>query len=493
MIRRAHRLSAPPAGQYGGSQHGAIALMCALTLLVMLGFIGLALDLGRVYNRAMEMQAAANAVALAAANELNGKASGVSAAQGRAASTMAQFHYQYSQYPMRWNDQALSFGAAADGDWVGAAAAKASAADYFFVQVDTGKLDAPASVIDLVIMRVFGPALARARVAIQARAGRTSINVAPIAVCAMSAVAAEKRSNGASPALDELVEYGFRRGVGYDLMQLNPGATTPENFVIDPLTPPGMAGVAVNTTPAMVGPFACTGQLALPRISGAALSVRRPFPLAALSGHLNTRFDTSGAGPCSYSSAPPDRNIRAYPRDSATLWMTAAPAGQGAQASTTGGKLWTVADPVPAPTSNNAAMYGVLWAHARAVPYSAYLASPVEPAAGYTSFNPADWSGLYPPAAPVAKSYPASATPYAATNGSHFLAPPMTQRGLASRRALHVALLACPVAAGTNASASVRGIGRFFMTVPATASSLPVEFGGLVAEETLRGEVLLYR
>lgn len=493
MFRREYHLYAPPARRHAGCQRGAIALMCALTLLVMLGFIGLALDLGRVYNRAVEMQAAANVAALAAASELNGKASGITAAQGRAASTMAQFHYEYSQYPIAWRDQALSFGTTADGEWVAAATAKASAAEYFFVQVDTGKLEAPASVMDMVIMRVFGPALAHARVAVQARAGRASINVAPIAVCAMSGLAAEKRSNEGSPALDELVEYGFRRGVGYDLMQLNPGATTPENFVIDPLTPPGMAGAAVNTTAAMVGPFACTGQLAMPRISGAALTVRRPFPLAALSGHLNTRFDTSGAGPCAYSSAPPDRNIRPYPRDSATLWMTAAPSSQGAQSSTADGKLRTVADPLPAPAGNSAAMYGVLWAHARPVPYSAYVANAVEPATGYTTFNPADWPGLYLPAAPLAKSYPGGATPYAASNGSHFLAPPMTQRGLANRRVLHVPLLACPVPAGASASAVVRGIGRFFMTIPATASSLPVEFGGLVPEEALRGEVLLYR
>jgi len=58
---------------------------------------------------------------------------------------------------------------------------------------------------------------------------------------------------------------------------------------------------------------------------------------------------------------------------------------------------------------------------------------------------------------------------------------------------LNVALLSCPVPAGATAQASVLGVGRFFMTVPATATSLPVEFAGVAAPSSLSGAVELQR
>ena len=49
-------------------QAGAIAIMFSLTLLFLLGFIGLALDLAILYNRKVELQSLADAAALAAAS-----------------------------------------------------------------------------------------------------------------------------------------------------------------------------------------------------------------------------------------------------------------------------------------------------------------------------------------------------------------------------------------------------------------------------------------
>jgi hypothetical protein len=55
---------------------------------------------------------------------------------------------------------------------------------------------------------------------------------------------------------------------------------------------------------------------------------------------------------------------------------------------------------------------------------------------------------------------------------------------------LNVALLACPVSAG---KVSVKGIGRFFMTVRADQTHLYAEFAGAVEEQTLRTGVKLFR
>lgn len=51
-------------------QRGAVAIVTALSLVVLVGFTGLALDLGRLYVNKTELQNAADACALAAANEL---------------------------------------------------------------------------------------------------------------------------------------------------------------------------------------------------------------------------------------------------------------------------------------------------------------------------------------------------------------------------------------------------------------------------------------
>ena len=52
-------------------QQGVVAIMFALSLLVLMGFAGLALDSARLYVNKAELQNAADACALAAAQELN--------------------------------------------------------------------------------------------------------------------------------------------------------------------------------------------------------------------------------------------------------------------------------------------------------------------------------------------------------------------------------------------------------------------------------------
>lgn len=51
-----------------GSEDGAIAVMTPFIILVMIAMFGMAIDLSRTYNRKMELQSVADAVALAAAS-----------------------------------------------------------------------------------------------------------------------------------------------------------------------------------------------------------------------------------------------------------------------------------------------------------------------------------------------------------------------------------------------------------------------------------------
>jgi hypothetical protein len=241
------------------------------------------------------------------------------------------------------------------------------------------------------------PALSDNAMTARAVAGRTAIDVAPLAVCALAPQRTSPRANG-GPA--ELVEFGFRRGVSYDLMRLNPNGTAPENFLIHPFAEAGKLGSSVAFAASIVGPYLCTGRISLLQTWYGPITVARPFPLASLYPYFNGRFDQFSA--CRPNAAPPDANVKAYPYDGPAAWMGAAPAGQAAAAYAAGGRLLTVADPDPSPSGTTAAAYGPLWSFAPAVPYAAYRPGVAEPAAGYPGFRADEWERLYSPGQPAA-------------------------------------------------------------------------------------------
>jgi hypothetical protein len=467
------------------SQRGAVAVMVAAMMFVLLGVCGMAIDLGMMYNRRVDMQNLADAVAMAAAGKLDGTAQGVTRALSGAENVALRYRYQYG-LAVTWNDAAIQFATEPDksGNWVAGEIAQATPNGRLFVRVNTLALDASHSLVRSIFMNVFGQSKDALMQGL-AIAGRTGIRVTPLAVCAMAPVAAASRTTGAG---NELVEFGFRRGVGYDLMQLNPNGTTPENFVVNPFAPPGKVGSAGPTSPEIVGPYVCAGTMSMARVTGGAITVARPFPLAALVEHLNSRFDKYTGGACARSGAPPDFNIKAYPY-TGIPWMTTVPLAQGAAALAENGKLYTVADANPTPLGTTAGKFGPLWSFAKAVPFSAYVPGTAEPAAGYTTFGATSWGALYNPGQPAANNYPAS-SPYQASAGTYFLAP--STRGLRNRRVLNVPLLSCPVAAGTTVGATVLGVGKFFMTVPATSTSIYAEFGGLVSDQALSSATMLF-
>ncbi|MET0320011.1 MAG: pilus assembly protein TadE [Duganella sp.] len=474
-------------------QRGAMAVIGAMMALVILGVLGMALDLSRIINRRLELDTVASAAALLAAKQLNGTPAGINAALAQAATVVNALRYDQHRNAFQWNDDVLSFSATRHGEWLGAAAARTAADRMLFVRADTALLTAPASTFGLVLIGALPGVPTAMAVTATAVAGRSGIEVAPLALCAMSSDAAASRANPGPPASVELVEYGFRRGVAYDLMQLNPHGVEPQNFLIDPFAPPGMAGAPANVSETAVGPYVCAGELALTTIGGAALTVQRPFPLSTHYKRLNARFNQYLNAQCTYATAPPDRNIRQFTRGANTAWMTATPSQQSALAFNEAARRWTVADPLPAPAGTLAVQYGPLWTYARPVPFSASGANGANGAD--TPFGLGDWASLYAPGTPAAVvlNYPAgTATPYFATSGVNFQGPPASMKGVAERRVLQVPLLACPVPAGST-SATVLGVGKFLLTVEATATSLVAEFGGLVPEAALRGPVELYR
>lgn len=466
-------------------QRGALLVTFAVMFLVVLGFVGMALDLSRLFNRKVELQNLADAAALAAAGQLNGTAAGVAAAAAQAAAVAAAHKVGYTT-PVLWNAAALSFAStpfASAGTWQSVAAAQASPSGMLFARVDSGQLDASYGSVALTFMKAVMPAAAEPQLGASAVAGRASLKLTPLAVCAMGPATAQRLN---PPATAELVEYGFRRGVGYNLLNLNPNATTPVYYLVNPLDPPGAAGAPANLAPAVLAPFVCSGTMALARIGSASISVApgpAAFPLAA---ELNSRFDLNMGVNCQPSVAPPDTNIKAYTGSGAGWWMNVTPAGQTAAAKTGAASLATVADTAPPVAGVAATAYGPLWSYAAAAAWSA--------APPYTALATTKWSALYPgvPAAPAAVAYPAQ-RPYFPTVGANFQAPNPARPGMSKRRVLNIALLSCPVPGGANALAPVLAVGQFFMTAPATGAAVSGEFAGVVDEQTLGGPAELYQ
>lgn len=469
------------------AQGGAVSIIVVAMLFVILGLCGMAIDLSMMLNRRVELQNLADATALAAAAELDGTPEGVARALANAATTAGQLRIQYG-LSIDWTDAAVHFAnlPGRDAEWVAAEVARGAPDGRLYVRVDTGALGDATGLVSTVFMKVLSSSRGAVMQGI-AVAGRTGIRVTPLAICANSKDAAAPRPVGSDK---ELIEFGFRRGVSYNLMKLNPNGTAAENFLVDPFTPPGATSAAAPATD-VVGPYICTGTMSMPRVTGGAITVTRTFPLAAFAKHLNSRFDQTDETACSRFSAPPDANVKRYPY-TAIPWMTTLPLGQAATTYSDGAKLQTVADPSPAPATNTAGAYGPLWSYAKAVRFSAYVQDAPEPAAGYATFGSSDWSTLYDPGRPVANNY--TAVPYQATTGGNFLASTGILRGSRNRRVLHIPLLACPIAAGATAPANVLGIGKFFMTVPviATANDLFAEFAGTVPDQALGATVGLF-
>jgi len=459
------------------SQEGAIAVMAAFVILVMIAMFGFALDLSRAYNRKMELQSVADAAALAAASALDGTADGIDKAALAAATAAATFSYAYNKSSVDWSPAAISFGRAPDGGslgWVDGASAKGSPGKVFFVRTDTSKLDPSVGRVTNLLIPILSSAFAETKVSGTAVAGRHSMNAMPLAVCANS-------NTPATSLAGELVEYGFRRGVSYDLMKLNPGGRTPENFLVNPIAPAGTVGVSMLGRMDIVAAYVCTGQMAIPALQGGDITVERGFPIGSLYEYLNSRFGTYIA-PCQSSSAPTDPNTTQFDLGN-VAWMKDKPDGLSATSLPDPEPLLTVAEK-PAGATNTA--YGPLWSYAKAVKYTSYSTNKgVEPVAGYTPFATSDWATLYTPGSPAAQNYPAT-TPYQNTGGAS------AYKTLYNTRVLRIPLLQCPVTSGSQVPATVLGIGKFFMTVPATSSRLHAEFAGMESWDAVRGSVRLY-
>lgn len=478
-------------------QRGAVAVMTGLLLvLVLVPMGGLVIDMGHLYIAKAELQNAADAAALAAAKDLNSKDTGIDAAIASGIAVAGKHKYDFTtSLTMQASD--FVFANNPDGPWYTQAQAKAAPAGLTFVKADTGSKTMPT-----ILMGIAGVASTSTNgVAV---AGRYVNVVTPIGICAVDP--ANRTAQYTYPSgLTELVEFGFRRGVGYNLFDLGKlGGAPSDPYLINPVdTPP--ACDANNSSTNSTAPFICNGNSAVITLGSGQVNTNTGLS-ATIEKALNSRFDDFGGGSkCDAAQAPPDVNVKEYPT-SAVNWQGSPPTRETVSVTNSTPKYSLPPATVPNTGGITNSDYGVLWAYGPS--YRSNGASP--PAVGnpITTAEANANSAMYSSASAFNGNYPSSVgngfsatdyqpAPYNQSSVAYFQAP--THTGVADRRVLNLVLVDCRSAPVGNASCGVMsavGIGRFFMLRRADFTGgtkhLDVEFEGLI-EPVPDAAVRLYR
>lgn len=524
-------------------QRGAVALIVGLlSVLVLFGMMGIAIDLSYLYARKTELQNAADAAALSGAKRLNHTAAGVTNAVNDAIQTfslnatsnliagesitianirLANCPNASDHLPLRAPTCTFVPASTVTTD--------ALASGLTFLEVSTGA----ASNKPVFFMPVMGgPESASTHG--YAVAGHYVTQITPIGVCAI----VPYPGGAGSPQVrtskytypdnsTELVELGFRRGVSYNIVELNPLGASGVPFLINPVDAPPSACDPNHSSADFTAPFVCQGNSA---VVGDVLGtttqvyVNTGFSSGPIERALNSRFDFfPNSSPCSPTTSPPDVNIRQYtynnggtgrPRDWTEGSGNSLPERQSVRVSS----FVPVYSQPPAQPGASFADYGALWSYAR--PYQVDGSTPpkadLDNYVGATNVN---WQKLYNSGAAGdllnESVYPGSAganfpqgtpaSPYnqfdysnPSSSSSVFFQRPVNS-GRIGRRVLNIVIVDCSSLGSGGLSCApltVRGVGRFFMQVPADLNGSPKkiegEFAGLI-ETPLPGEIKLYR
>lgn len=477
-------------------ERGTIAIVFGVTVIVLFTMGGVVLDLGHLYIAKAELQNAADGAALAGAKDLDESATGIDNAVDKAQKIAQKNNYNFStQVTIPLAN--IEFGPGPDGPWSSVAAAKASPQGLTFVKVDTG-----VKVLDTYLMRVAGiNTVSTSGIAV---AGRFVVDVTPLGVCAIDPI----NRTAAMPVTNELMEWGFRRGITYNIPALGPLGAAGVPMLLNPVDSPPVACSPSHSSANFTGPFVCQGNSAVG--AGSSVYANTGGSYGPIEKAINSRLDEyPGGSSCIPATAPPDTNVKDYgitlaPPGPPADWMNPDPVQQSISINATTNKPlnW----PANPPT---AASFGVLWSYARAV-----RAAGTAP--NYTAgapFDRSDWPTLYHPglsADTSATGYPATAaippfpagtpaSPYNQIAGKYFRAPPVHPAGTRNRRLMNIVIVDCAGLGGGGLSCAplpVKGIGRFFLQARAdlTGGTKKVygEFTGLI-EPVPNSEIKLYR
>lgn len=458
-------------------QGGAVAIIVGLSLVVLIGFLGLVIDLGRTYVLKTELQNAADAAALAGASQLDGTHGGVSAAIQAAKDTASQNNYLFSQ-PVDFlseNDPTqLMIGTCPDETCMvpakDAAASDAMAANRLFFRVDTKP-----QTLETYLMRVLN--IFQTQADGIAVAGRTKTAITPLAVCSVELTECPSETNPTGTC-------GYRTGMAYNVRELNP-ISPGDAYWIDPVSaPPGVCDPSSSSTSNSL-PFMCKGEVSFTVTVPGTVFTNTGVSTPQVNA-LNSRFnDYPSNAKCDPATAPPDANIREYAQNDTVLFSTTPPAicGEG-----TPGCSWLN----PVPVEQSARCTGSV--DHLTCDYTSHVAwAASRPTASPPAGAPATVSGTYP-ADPN--------TPFTTNNTRYFEAPtPSSRPTLAGRRYLNLLIVDCRNAGGACREVPVVGVAQFFMSVRAgrklgsdSRPTVYVEFSRMLSLGEIQGrDIRLYR
>lgn len=476
----------------GPRQRGAVAIMFGLSIFVLFGFMALAIDLGRIYVLRTELQNAADASALAGAKELNQTQAGVASAVSFAIATAVQNKFGFSN-PIIITIANISVGSCPDDECMVPASSvtvNASGMTFLKVEIPSGNIQnyfagvpTTSTGTGTTFTSTFGRAVA----------GRFVNDVTPIGVCALQNDSKLSRPKGENLPTTELAQFGFRRGVSYNIFNLGSlgGSSTP--YLLNPVDVYPNACNSTNSSATSTAPFICGGASAIVTRTPSFVYGNTGLSASKIEAALNSRFNNfTSPSVCIPAVAPPDSNIQNYGCTDNSCVTPVANWMSPTQQTITPLGIPTLTSLIPEGIDSKNE-YGVLWSYSRAV-----RAVGVSPnAIPGQAFTPADWPTLYPArnGAPTANAnFPSTVSPY--LNPGHSTAPTVNA-GQLNRRLLNLAIVDCPAVTGSGGCSviPVLGVGRFFMQVPAkfgSKSKLEVEFGGLV-EPLPTADIQLYR
>lgn len=483
-------------------QGGAVAIIVALCLTLLVGMLGFVLDLGHLYLAKTELQNAADGAALSGAKELNGTLAGVNSAVAWATSTspavisVNQNKYDLNGKVVTFTPANLEFSNSPAGPWVGLASAQASPANKTFLKVDSGLRS-----FDTWLIHVLASAVTSTQTFGMAVAGRYTIQISPMAVCSID---------------KNRPEQGFVRGVAYNLPDLNP-MNNGDPIWINPVDSyPGACDTNHGNTGTMT-PFVCTGNTTTISTIPGEVWVNTGAQ-AVMNGPLNSRFgdNYSGGQACDPVTAPPDFNVKEFfctqaKNPNKDNYCSTSPGTNAPQnwvdivntpnqllpfhqsietlGSPKQGKPFNYPTRLSTEIASNFAKYGVLWSYSREV--KDFTTSP------YTNYALTDWPQLYGGAAESYPNIAPATSPYLA-----YVEAPVgvgAPHKIADRRVLNLAIIDCPANTsipGQQCSMHlpVLAIGKFFMQRRAELpQKLTSEFAGIFAPPLPPTDIRLYR
>lgn len=456
-------------------QQGTVLLLVTFSLLAILAFAALALDISRMYIIKSQLQNAADAGALRAAKALDGTGSGVQASLDKGIESALTNSFLLVSEPLAAGDITVEVATDPAGPWTDAASASGSGSnDYYFARVTTSKQG-----IGSFFGGLLGVLTGAARAV--AIAGSTQLNITPLAVCAPDWAHCPKN--------DPAGTCGLVPGLGYLVGDLNPvGPGT--MFWIDPVA---TAAPCTMTNANDTRPYVCVGKIAInPTTRYVMTNTGITTPQLAA---LDSRFgDYAPSSQCDPATAPPDPNVMQY--------LCASSGGHGdpcLETAKSGARDQIVADWMSSSDSPYVNPDGTAPVQASTVLNRTVVPMQVDPT-GIT------WSFRRPEAAPITgrshganANYPgAGLTPYTASGSKYWASPASGTPGTPcpNRRVLNVVVVHCESAGGVCRQAEVGGIAQFLMTRKARGKSdnnVYLEFGGMSRKNVIAANIKLYR